>query len=375
LIALREGEGLPITFSIQVDTVSHKIKRFIEKCGRAGVNRVFLGLESIDPDALKEARKGQNNITEYRAVAQAWHSIGAVTNAGYILGFHNDTPESIARDIEIIKREIPLDVLDFFILTPLPGSQDHKELFEKKVPLEQDLNRYDAFHVTAGHATMSASSWLDIYRRAWDLYAWDLYYTPEHVATVLRRARARGEPLGHLMIKLFVFYACQAVEKVHPLDAGVIGRKYRRDRRPRSADRKRLRVLSTPRAGELAKVFTPGVDLLEVPSNPAACRKGTGQRELQRHGDDAGHGRRTRLARALSRHSRRRDGCDQGAAQARRARSRRCFLKPETTLCSACAAPHAVSLRASSAREFDAKGFGGQRHSRAEKNRALSASS
>jgi len=232
LIALREGEGLPITFSIQVDTVSHKIKRFIEKCGRAGVNRVFLGLESIDPDALKEARKGQNNITEYRAVAQAWHSIGAVTNAGYILGFHNDTPESIARDIEIIKREIPLDVLDFFILTPLPGSQDHKELFEKKVPLEQDLNRYDAFHVTAGHATMSASSWLDIYRRAWDLYAWDLYYTPEHVATVLRRARARGEPLGHLMIKLFVFYACQAVEKVHPLDAGVIRRKYRRDRRP-----------------------------------------------------------------------------------------------------------------------------------------------
>jgi hypothetical protein len=227
LIALREGEGLPISFSIQVDTVSHKIKKFIEKCGRAGVNRVFLGLESINPDALKEARKGQNNITEYRALAQAWHSIGAVTNAGYILGFQNDTPESIARDIEIIKREIPLDVLDFFILTPLPGSQDHKELFEKNVPLEQDLNRYDTFHVTAGHARMSADTWLDIYRRAWGLY-----YTPEHVATVLRRAHARGEPLGHLMVKLFVFYACQAVEHVHPLDGGILRRKYRHDRRP-----------------------------------------------------------------------------------------------------------------------------------------------
>lgn len=227
LIALREGEGLPISFFIQVDTVSHKIKGFIEKCGRAGVNRVFLGLESINPDALKEARKGQNNITEYRAVAQAWHGIGATTNAGYILGFPGDTPETIARDLEIIQRELPLDVLDFFIMTPLPGSQDHKELFEKGVPLEQDLNRYDTFHVTTGHARMSTDAWLDIYRRAWGLY-----YTPEHVATVMRRARARGEPLGHLMVKMVVFYACQAIEDVHPLDGGLIRRKYRRDRRP-----------------------------------------------------------------------------------------------------------------------------------------------
>lgn len=227
LIALRESEGLPFSFSIQVDTVSHKIRGFIEKCGRAGVNRIFLGLENINPDALKEARKGQNNITEYRACMQAWHGIGAVINAGYILGFPGDRPETIARDIAIIQRELPLDVLDFFILTPLPGSQDHKELFEKGVRLESDLNRYDTFHVTAGHAKMSGAEWLDIYRRAWGLY-----YTPEHVATVMRRARARGEPLGHLMVKLFVFYACQAIEDVHPLDGGLIRRKYRRDRRP-----------------------------------------------------------------------------------------------------------------------------------------------
>lgn len=227
LIELREGEGLPLSFTIQVDTVSHKIKGFVEKCARAGINRIFLGLENINPEALTGARKGQNNITEYRALAQAWHNVGAVTNAGYILGFPGDTPESIARDIEIIQRELPLDVLDFFILTPLPGSQDHKELFEKGAPLEPDLNNYDTFHITAGHAKMSADEWLGIYRRAWSLY-----YSPDHVATVLRRARARGESLGHLTKKLFTFYACQEIEDVHPLDAGLIRRKYRHDRRP-----------------------------------------------------------------------------------------------------------------------------------------------
>lgn len=34
------------------------------------------------------------------------------------------------------------------------------------------------------------------------------------------------------MVKLFVFYACQLIENVHPLDAGVLRRKYRHDRRP-----------------------------------------------------------------------------------------------------------------------------------------------
>ncbi|MEE9275221.1 MAG: radical SAM protein, partial [bacterium] len=45
LIELREEEGLKVKLTIQVDTLCHKIEGFIEKCGRAGVKRVFIGLE------------------------------------------------------------------------------------------------------------------------------------------------------------------------------------------------------------------------------------------------------------------------------------------------------------------------------------------
>jgi hypothetical protein len=48
--------------------------------------------------------------------------------AGYILGFPTDTPESMAHDIDIIEKELPIDILEFFCLTPLPGSEDHKKL-------------------------------------------------------------------------------------------------------------------------------------------------------------------------------------------------------------------------------------------------------
>ena len=109
---------------------------------------MFIGLESINPETLKAAQKGQNRITEYRAMLQAWPASGALTYAGYILGFPADTPASIERDIRIIQRELPIDLLEFFILTPLPGSADHQNLHLAGVPMEPDLNRYDVVHVT-----------------------------------------------------------------------------------------------------------------------------------------------------------------------------------------------------------------------------------
>ena len=111
LIHLRETEGMRISAVIQVDTLCHKISGFIEKAARAGVRRVFIGMESINPESLLGANKRQNRITDYRKMLQAWKAVGVTTYAGYILGFPTDTPETIVRDIEIIKRELPVDLL------------------------------------------------------------------------------------------------------------------------------------------------------------------------------------------------------------------------------------------------------------------------
>ena len=45
LILLREKTAIPLGLMIQVDTLCHKIPNFIEKAKRAGVTRVFIGLE------------------------------------------------------------------------------------------------------------------------------------------------------------------------------------------------------------------------------------------------------------------------------------------------------------------------------------------
>jgi hypothetical protein len=224
---MRERELMKIRLIIQVDALCHKIPNFIEKATRAGVDRVLIGIESVNAANLLAAKKRQNKITEYRRMLLAWKQAGAITTAGYILGFPFDTPESIREDIEIIQKELPLDILEFFCLTPLPGSEDHKVLWQKGEWMDPDMNRYDGEHAVANHSKMSKDVWEQVYRTAWQTY-----FTRAHMETIIRRAAATNCSMSRLVSAMFLFCYSVPVENVHPLQGGVLRRKYRRDRRP-----------------------------------------------------------------------------------------------------------------------------------------------
>ena len=158
---------------------------------------------------------------------QAWHKAGISTWAGYILGFPGDTRESILRDMEIIKKELPLDILELFMLTPLPGSEDHQTLWKQGVWMDPDLNKYDLHHRVVHHPKMSDDEYYQTY-----LDCWRAYYTPEHIETVARRhgsikGRNPAEPAQFMTMFKIMFEA----EGIHPLEGGVMRMKYRRDRR------------------------------------------------------------------------------------------------------------------------------------------------
>jgi hypothetical protein len=227
LIHLREVEKFNCGFIIQVDTLCHRLPNFIEKCARAGVRRVFIGLENINPANLAGAKKRQNKITEYRKMLLAWKAARVITYAGYILGFPNDSVDSILHDIDVIKRELPVDLLEFFYLTPLPGSEDHLKLYRAVAPLDPDMNKYDLNHVTTTHPLMSAAEWERAYR-----LAWQHYYTTEHIETVLRRVASVGANASNALFLITWFKGSIDFEHIHPLESGFLRRKFRRDRRP-----------------------------------------------------------------------------------------------------------------------------------------------
>lgn len=227
LIYLREVEKIDLKCSIQVDTGCHRIPNFIDKARRAGAKRVFIGLENINPANLKGARKNQNKITEYRQMLLDWKRTGAIIFCGYILGFPNDTLESILNDVRIIQRELPTDIIEFTCLTPLPGSEDHRKMYEAGIPMDPDLNRYDVNHVTMPHPLMSRDEW-----EAACAQVWTTYYSDEHVETVLKRCAATGTSPGKTMMYLVWFRGSTLIEKAHPVENGFFRLKFRRDRRP-----------------------------------------------------------------------------------------------------------------------------------------------
>ncbi|MBK6750837.1 MAG: radical SAM protein [Acidobacteria bacterium] len=226
LIDLREVEKLNISFIIQVDTLCHKLPNFVDKCKRAGVKRVFIGLENVNPDNLLGAKKRQNKITDYRTMLLEWKRVGIVTYCGYILGFPGDTKASILHDIEVIKRELPVDLLEFFYLTPLPGSEDHKKLYEAGIAMDEDLNKYDLNHDVTAHPKMSRVEWRDVYKQAWDTY-----YTDEHIETIIRRSIVSGTSPGKTTFFIVWFRGCLGIERIHPLEGGFLRRKVRKNRR------------------------------------------------------------------------------------------------------------------------------------------------
>ena len=227
LIELR-GEGLEMTYIIQVDTMCHRIPRFIDKAVKAGITHIFIGIENINPENLALVNKNQNKIINYKQMLLAWKKYPVIILSSYIIGFANDTNDSILRDIETIKRELPIDFLNISILTPLPGSEDHRKLVDEGVWMDSDLNKYDLTHRVTHHPIMTDEEFDQVYEMAWNNY-----YSFEHMVVVLRRMFALGSNKKLTTIEwLIKFGVVTRVHGIRSYDAGLLRRKNRKDRRP-----------------------------------------------------------------------------------------------------------------------------------------------
>jgi hypothetical protein len=79
----------------------------------------------------------------------------------------------------------------------------------------------------APHPKMSRTDWERAY-----LIAWETYYTMEHMETVLRRLIAKKGPASNAIVLMTWFMGSIHLEKIHPLESGLLRLKFRRDRRP-----------------------------------------------------------------------------------------------------------------------------------------------
>jgi hypothetical protein len=236
LSRLRECEDIPIRFMMQVDTQAYRLPDFIPMAAQAGCTQVFIGLESINPKNLQSAGKCQNRVQDYRDMIAAWHQARIATHVAYIIGFPFDTAASVREDIDRLKSELKVQQASFFMLTPLPGSQDHLQMVQSGQPIDPDLNNYDAFHETMPHPNLRPGEWTEVYRDAWrSFYSFDYF----------RQVLTDADPENYWNVfRNFIWYRNSVmIEGGHPMIHGFVRIKDRKDRRPGFAVESRLKHL------------------------------------------------------------------------------------------------------------------------------------
>jgi len=225
LIALREEERIPVEFMMQVDALSYRIRNFVRKAKRAGCSQVFIGIESLNPLNLAAAGKRHNNVADLKNLIAAYHGEDIMTHAAYIVGFPHDTCASVMQDVGRLAREFGVKQASFFMLTPMPGSRDHRTMVDKGHPLDPDFNRYDAYHAAMEHPLMTGQEWVRAYRDAWRLF-----YSFENMKEILDHTSS--ERYWNVFKNFIWCKSSVFIEDQHPMIAGYFRRKRRRERRP-----------------------------------------------------------------------------------------------------------------------------------------------
>ncbi len=215
--------GVEILFMMQVDTQAHRIRGFVHKAKRAGCYLIFVGVETVDAKNIEILGKKQNRAEDYAAMAATWRDAKVLVHASYMVGLPNDTSESVSKAVDVLRNQIKADQVTFFMLTPLPGSQDHLRMVREGVPLDADLNNYDSMHETFRQANLAPGEWQAAYDDAYRTF-----YGKENIINTLFRTRKKDY---WRMFGTFIWYRYCALEGIHPMLTGLVRKKERKERR------------------------------------------------------------------------------------------------------------------------------------------------
>jgi radical SAM superfamily enzyme YgiQ (UPF0313 family) len=210
------SEDLRIPFFVQCDTQVAKQEELVDLMGRAGCFQMFVGAESFSRKILLAAHKSQNHPQTYGEIVRLCRSRGIITHFSNIIGFPEDTVQGIREHLDELIRLGP-DAASFYILTPLPGTQQYDEFLAAKKIFERNLDRFDGTHPVWHHESLD---WRLLPDLLFECYR--KFYSASRLTKYLDR---RPVKLAH-SLGLHLFCRFAAFRRMHPMSGG-IGRVYR----------------------------------------------------------------------------------------------------------------------------------------------------
>ena len=220
LLTAMVEERLGLEFFVQCDTQIARQERLVALLAKAGCFQMFVGVESFNRQTLLAAKKGQNRPDTYREIVRLCRAYGISSHFSNIIGFPQDTERDVHEQVEILRALGPTWA-SFYVLCPIPGTEQYDDFMAARLVTEKNLDRFDTTCLTWRHPCFSPEQLSELlfecYRRFFS-FRHALrnmrYLSPRHGNGIL------GEVMGNLAMSLFSRYC--ALRRTHPMSGGVV---------------------------------------------------------------------------------------------------------------------------------------------------------
>ncbi|RKX70910.1 B12-binding domain-containing radical SAM protein [candidate division WOR-3 bacterium] len=131
-----------IMWASQASVAITKNRRLLKKAAESGCKGLFIGFESIHEEGIEEIHKPVNRKKDFYETIKILHDHGIVVMGSFIFGLDTDPPDICERTLDFVM-ESNIDLVQFCILTPFPGTPLYEKLKKEGRILHHDWSKYD----------------------------------------------------------------------------------------------------------------------------------------------------------------------------------------------------------------------------------------
>jgi len=147
-------------------------EELLELAAESGCKFLFVGFESVDQSSIDEAGKKVNKPEMYAKAIELFHKYGIAILGAFVFGFDCEDKNIFKRTVDFAKH-IRLDLAQFTVLTPLPGTRLMRKLKEEGRIIEKNWARYDFGTPVFKPLRMSVEELIKGEEWAWqEFYSW-----------------------------------------------------------------------------------------------------------------------------------------------------------------------------------------------------------
>lgn len=151
-LMIKNKFNIPWSASVRTEITKHP--DLVAKMRRAGCKLVYIGFESVNPDTLKDYKKKQT-VEDIKRSIKVFRDNHIIIYGMFTLG--NDTDQKdIFKTTAKFSRDMKIDISQFSVLTPLPGTRIFKQLESEGRLLHKDWSMYDGLHSVFEPKNMTA---------------------------------------------------------------------------------------------------------------------------------------------------------------------------------------------------------------------------